>query len=93
MTSEAAPLVPSTAFGPTGTQSTPRSPLHAWETAHVKRTGLFTTKIVSQCADRQIAIFFTGRQHAGENLGDVLRQRARELEPPIHRRQPRLAKR
>jgi len=48
-----------------------------------KRTGLFTTGIVSQCADRQIAIFFTGRQHAGENLGDVLRRRARELEPPI----------
>ena len=48
-----------------------------------KRTGMFTTGIVSQCADHQIAIFFTGRQHAGENLGDVLRQRARELEPPI----------
>ena len=48
-----------------------------------KRTGLFTTGIVSQCADRQIALFFTGRQHAGENLGDVLKQRAEELEPPI----------
>ncbi|MGM0487759.1 MAG: hypothetical protein ACQESR_13495 [Planctomycetota bacterium] len=29
-------------------------------------------------------MFFTGRRHAGENLADVLRQRARELEPPIH---------
>lgn len=48
-----------------------------------KRTGMFTTGIVSQCADHQIAIFFTGRQHCGENLGDVLRQRAQELEPPI----------
>jgi len=48
-----------------------------------KRTGMFTTGIVSQCADHQIAIFFTGRQHSGENLGDVLRQRAQELEPPI----------
>ena len=48
-----------------------------------KRTGIFTTGIVSQCGDRQIAIFFTGRQHSGENLGDVLRERARELEPPI----------
>ena len=47
------------------------------------RSGLFTTGIVSQCEDRQIAIFFTGRQHSGENLGDVLRQRAHELEPPI----------
>ena len=48
-----------------------------------KRTGLFTTGIVSLCAAHQIAIFFTGRQHAGENLGDVLRQRAHELKPPI----------
>ena len=48
-----------------------------------KRTGMFTTGIVSQCAGHQIAIFFTGRQHSGENLGDVLRQRAQELEPPI----------
>jgi transposase len=48
-----------------------------------KRTGLFTTGIVSQCADHQAAIFFTGRQHSGENLGDVLRQRAQDLEPPI----------
>jgi hypothetical protein len=38
---------------------------------------------VSQCAGRLVALFFTGRQHAGENLGDVLRQRAQELEPPI----------
>jgi transposase len=48
-----------------------------------KRTGLFTTGIVSLCAAHQIAIFFTGRQHCGENLGDVLRQRAGELKPPI----------
>ena len=48
-----------------------------------KRTGLFTTGIVSLCAAHQIAIFFTGRQHGGENLGDVLRQRAQELDPPI----------
>lgn len=47
------------------------------------RTGMFTTGIVSQCEDHQIAIFFTSRQHCGENLGDVLRQRAHELEPPI----------
>jgi transposase len=48
-----------------------------------KRTGLFTTGIVSLCAAHQIAVFFTGRRHCGENLGDVLRQRAQELEPPI----------
>jgi transposase len=48
-----------------------------------QRTGLFTTGIVSQCGDRRIALFFTGRQHGGENLADVLRRRAEGLEPPI----------
>ncbi len=48
-----------------------------------KRTGMFTTGIVSQCEDRQIAIFFTGKKHGGENLGDVLLKRAKELQPPI----------
>ena len=53
------------------------------EKSEKKRTGIFTTGIVSQCADRRIAVFFTGRQHSGENLSDVLHQRAQELEPPI----------
>jgi hypothetical protein len=48
-----------------------------------KRTGLFTSGIVSTCEGRQIALFFTGRQHAGENLKDLLDQRAQELERPI----------
>jgi transposase len=30
-----------------------------------------------------IALFFTGRQHAGENLGDVLKRRAAERNAPI----------
>ena len=30
-----------------------------------------------------IALFFTGRKHAGENLAEVLKQRARELPAPI----------
>ena len=48
-----------------------------------KRTGTFTSGIVSTKGQRKIALYFTGRQHAGENLADVLRQRARELGPPI----------
>ena len=32
---------------------------------------------------RQIALFFTGRKHAGENLAEVLKQRPAELPPPI----------
>lgn len=50
-----------------------------------ERTGLHTTAVVSSIGeDRQIALFFTGRQHAGENLAALLEQRAAELGPPIH---------
>ena len=38
---------------------------------------------VSTLAGRQIALYFTGRQHAGENIADVLRRRARESGPAI----------
>ena len=47
------------------------------------RTGLFTSGIVSLYDEHPIALFFTGRQHAGENLADVLRRRAAQLGPPI----------
>lgn len=48
-----------------------------------KRTGLFTSGIVSTREGRKIALFFSGRQHAGENLTRVLAQRAADLSPPI----------
>jgi len=48
-----------------------------------ERTGIFTSGIVSTRAGRKIALCFTGRQHAGENLADVLKQRAAELPAPI----------
>jgi len=48
-----------------------------------ERTGIFTSGIVSTRQGRQIALFFTGRQHAGENLGDVLTTRATTLNAPI----------
>ena len=48
-----------------------------------ERTGSFTSGIVSTVAGQKMALFFTGRQHAGENLEQVLAQRARELAPPI----------
>lgn len=47
-----------------------------------ERTGVFTTGIVS-IGERKIALYFTGRQHAGENLADVLKRRAAELPAPI----------
>ncbi|MCP4896036.1 MAG: transposase, partial [bacterium] len=45
---------------------------------------MFTSAIVATRGERKIVVFFTGRQHAGENLGDVLRHRAEELERPMH---------
>jgi transposase len=48
-----------------------------------ERTGVFTSGIVSTTAGREIALFFTGHQHAGENLADVLQRRAAELSAPI----------
>jgi transposase len=47
------------------------------------RTGVFTSGIISKAAGHVIALFFTGHQHAGENLCDLLQQRSAELGPPI----------
>ena len=52
--------------------------------AKSKRTGIFLTSIVSELEDRnRIALFFTGRNHAGENLAELLARRAADLQPPI----------
>src|SRR5512141_3078178 len=48
------------------------------------RQGIFTTGIISQVGERQIALFFTGRKHAGENLDQILQRRAAGLDKPIH---------
>ena len=47
------------------------------------RTGVFTSGIVSTRDGRQIALYFTGGKHAGENLATVLAHRAATLPPPI----------
>jgi transposase len=47
------------------------------------RKGMFTSGIVSSKGDRQIALFFSGRKHAGENLADVLAERVQALAAPI----------
>ncbi len=48
-----------------------------------KRTVVFTSGIVSIVGAYKIALFFTGAKHAGENIADVLKQRARGLPAPI----------
>jgi transposase len=48
------------------------------------RTGVFTTGMVSTSPQgNPIALFFTGPNHSGENILEVLRQRASELAPPV----------
>lgn len=47
------------------------------------RKGMFTSAILSSVEGRKIALFFTGRNHAGENLADVLAKRKSGLDPPI----------
>ena len=52
-----------------------------------ERTGLHTTAIVASPdagdAGPTIALFFSGTQHAGENVRDVLQRRAADLRRPV----------
>jgi transposase len=51
--------------------------------AAAERKGMFTSGIVATARGHKIALFLSGRQHAGENLKDVLQRRAADLPPPI----------
>jgi transposase len=57
--------------------------LHLEREPSDQRTGVFTSGIVATGDAHKIALYFTGRQHAGENLADVLKQRAPDLSMPI----------
>ncbi|WP_321491775.1 hypothetical protein [uncultured Desulfobacter sp.] len=49
-----------------------------------ERTGIFTTGIISQIGDdRKIALFYTGRNHAGENIARLYGIRDKDCPPPI----------
>jgi hypothetical protein len=48
-----------------------------------QRKGTFTSNLLAEVDDHPVALYFTGWQHAGENLAAVLRQRTAGLEPPI----------
>jgi transposase len=47
------------------------------------RTDIFTTGIVSTREGRKIALFFSGRKHAGENIAEVLAQRLPNCRVPF----------
>ena len=51
--------------------------------AEEERTGVYTSGLIATQGERAIALFFTGRQHAGENLADVLKRRAAQLQAPV----------
>jgi transposase len=65
------------------TETNHESTSHSQANPASERTGVQTTGILSRKDGRDIALFFTGRQHAGENLGDVLRRRREDLGVPI----------
>lgn len=49
------------------------------------RTGMFTSGIIAETAEGgpKIALFYTGRKHAGENIAGVLAERRADLAAPI----------
>jgi transposase len=48
-----------------------------------RRKGLYTSGVVALRDGHRVALFFSGRRHAGENLAQVLAHRAEQLPPPI----------
>jgi transposase len=47
-----------------------------------ERTGMFTTALVVRVGERLLALYYSGRAHAGENLATLLEQREAAQEPP-----------
>jgi transposase len=48
-----------------------------------ERTGMFTTALVVRVGERLIALYYSGRSHAGENLAALLDKREAAQEPPL----------
>lgn len=47
------------------------------------RTGMYTTALIVQVGERRICLYYTGRQHAGENLEVLLGQREPHRGKPL----------
>lgn len=54
------------------------------KTGQAKRKGMYTTGIVADHEKWKINLYLSGRQHAGENLEKVLKERKNTDPPPIH---------
>lgn len=48
----------------------------------LQRKGMFTTGLLSKVKNHKIYLFFSSRQHAGENLKDILDFREKSQSPP-----------
>jgi len=48
-----------------------------------QRKGTFTSNLLAYVQSHPVALYFTGWQHAGENLAAVLDRRSANLQPPI----------
>ena len=48
-----------------------------------ERKGMFTTGIISMVGDKKIVLYFSGRNHAGENMEKILTKRSKNKAPPI----------
>jgi hypothetical protein len=48
-----------------------------------ERYGTFTTGVVAEVEGHRVALFATGRNHAGENLTELLKEREGHRAPPI----------
>jgi len=54
-----------------------------FEAAKRQRTGMFTTAVLSRVGEHTVALYYTGRNHAGENMTDLLGHRQSDRGPPI----------
>jgi transposase len=48
-----------------------------------ERTGMYTTGLIAEVEGRRICLYYAGRQHAGENLAALLRQREPQRAQPL----------
>jgi hypothetical protein len=48
-----------------------------------EQSGVYTLGVVALRDGHRVALFFSGRRHAGENLAEVLKHRAETLPPPV----------
>lgn len=65
-------------------QKTPAADANGADNSGGDRTAIHTTAIVAVTPTYKIALYATGRKHAGENLSELLDLRAPELDPPKH---------